>query len=112
MNQLRTIKQRIEYILNDSEQSRNYDKVLYLSYIQKFHPSCIEWSNKREDFYISFKGYMILPNYATIKRLRAIIQKKEGKFLPTDAKIIRLRRMQQKQMKSFVKEQSLNSQHP
>jgi len=61
---------------------------------------------------MSFEGFMILPNYATIKRIRAIIQKKEGKFLPTDPIIIRRRLMQQKQMKSFAKEESLNSEHP
>jgi len=112
MNQLRTIKQKIEYILNDSEQCRNDDKILYLTYVKQFHRKSVTYSKIKEKFYISFDAFLELPVYSTIKRLRAIIQNKEGKLRPTDTKVLKRRLMQRAEMGAFVKEESLKSQHP
>jgi len=85
---LRTIKERVEYILKNYPETRNDDMYLWLIYVRLFDPELSK--------YIKFIPYNILkkaPKLETIVRVRRKIQNEEHKYLPTDPKVLKRRRL-------------------
>ena len=86
LERLKTVKDRVEYILENYPESRNDDFYLWLLYIRLFER---QLSN-----YIKFIPYKLLKNavkFETISRVRRKIQE-EGRYLPTDPKVLEKRR--------------------
>lgn len=74
---LKTIKERVEYILESYPSTQGDDRLLQYRYIQIFVPE-VRITFKQ------FKALREMPAPETISRARRIIQNKEGRFLPRE----------------------------
>jgi len=86
LERLKTVKERVEYILEHYPETRNNDLYLWLIYVRLF--------DKELSKYIKFIPYEVLKratHFETIRRTRQKIQE-EGRYLPTDPKVLRRRR--------------------
>ena len=86
LQRLKTVKDRVEYILENYPESRNDDFYLWLLYVRTF--------DKNLSNYIKFIPYRLIKNavkFETISRVRRKIQE-EGRLLPTDPKVLEKRR--------------------
>ena len=83
---LRSVKERVEKLLEMYPDARNSDLYLTILYLRKF---------TELGRYISYIPYEVLRKYEglfeTIRRTRQKIQE-EGRFLPTDPSVLRKRR--------------------
>jgi len=82
--ELRSIKERVEWLLKNYPETRNDDRYLIILYMRFFTPM-------RK--YLSFVPYRVikeLPSFESIRRARQLIQEK-GKYLPTDPNVMRRR---------------------
>ena len=86
LEKLRTVKERVEYILEKYPNARNSDLYLTILYLRKF---------TELGRYIKYIPYEVIKKYdgifETIRRTRQKIQE-EGKYLPTDPNVLRKRR--------------------
>jgi len=86
LEKLKTVKERVEYILQKYPNARNSDLYLTILYLRKF---------TELGKYIKYIPYEIIKKYdgvfETIRRTRQKIQE-EGRFLPTDLDVLRRRR--------------------
>jgi hypothetical protein len=78
---MQELKEIIERLLAEDERCRNDDKWLTFRVIQHY-----------TKIYIPFEDFKRIPDFASVKRIRAHIQNKEGRFLPTDPEVMRKRR--------------------
>ena len=86
LERLKTVKDRVEYLLEVYPESRNDDFYLWLLYVRTF--------DKNLSNYIKFIPYRLIKNavkFETISRVRRKIQE-EGRLLPTDPKVLEKRR--------------------
>jgi len=86
LERLKTVKDRVEYLLEVYPESRNDDFYLWLLYVRTF--------DKNLSNYIKFIPYRLIRNavkFETISRVRRKIQE-EGRLLPTDPKVLEKRR--------------------
>jgi len=85
-NKLRTVKERVEYILEKHPNARNSDLYLIILYLRYF---------TELGKYIRYIPYEVIKQYdgitETIRRMRQKIQE-EGRYLPTDPEVLRRRR--------------------
>jgi len=83
---LRTVKERVEYILEKHPNARNSDLYLIILYLRYF---------TELGKYIKYIPYEVIKQYdgitETIRRMRQKIQE-EGRYLPTDPKVLKRRR--------------------
>ena len=82
---LKTVKERVEYILENYPEARNDDFYLYILYVRLFEPELSQ--------YIDYIPYNIIKRstrFESVRRARQKIQE-EGRYLPTDPKILRKR---------------------
>ena len=86
LEKLKTVKERVEWILQKYPNARNSDLYLTIIYLRKF---------TELGKYIKFIPYEVIKKYdgifETIRRTRQKIQE-EGKYLPTDPNVLRKRR--------------------
>ncbi len=86
LEKLRTVKERVEYILSRYPNTRNSDLYLTIIYLRKF---------TELGRYIKYIPYEVIKKYEgifeSIRRTRQKIQE-EGRFLPTDPNTLRRRR--------------------
>jgi len=74
--ELKQVKGIVEEILSTDERARNDDKYLTFKVMQRY-----------TKIYIPFEDFNKIPAFESIKRMRALIQNKEGRYLPTDLKV-------------------------
>ena len=74
--ELMQVKGIVEEILSNDERARNDDKYLTFKVMQRY-----------TKIYIPFEDFNKIPAFESIKRMRALIQNKEGRYLPTDDKV-------------------------
>lgn len=82
----KTLKKIIEICLEENENCRNSDKDLLEQVYRKILTA--EYGND----YLDYNRLSKLPPGASIKRIRAMIQNDEGKFIPTSEKTANFRR--------------------
>lgn len=70
-------KELVLELLEREERCRNDDKWLTFRVMQHF-----------TKIYIPFEDFSKIPSFETVKRTRAIIQNKEGKYQPTSPEVI------------------------
>ena len=87
---LKTVKERVEYLLERYPESRNDDFYLYILYVRHFEPELSRYIE-----YIPFEIIKRSTRFETIRRCRQKIQE-EGRYLPTDPKVLRKRRRLEK----------------
>ena len=98
VERLKTVKERVEYILKNYPDTRNNDLYLWLIYVRLF--------DKELSKYIRFIPYDVLEkaqSFETLRRCRQKLQE-EGKYLPTDPKVARRRRRLAKVFKKAIKD--------
>jgi ribosomal protein S17E len=87
LDKLKTVKERVEYLLAKYPDARNSDFYLTILYIRHFVPELAQ--------YIKYIPYNIIKKYdglfESIRRARQKIQE-EGRYLPTDPEVLRKRR--------------------
>lgn len=88
--ELKGKKGQVAYILKVYPSTRNNDGQLFAHYINTYFKHLVE--NKA----VPLKNFHKLPSLETIRRLRQIIQNDNGMFLPTDEKVIKARKIKQK----------------
>lgn len=81
MNELKSLKQKVEKVLEECPETRNSDIELMIQIWQKYY----EVGNS-----INLRSLFSLPREDHIKRVRASFNAK-GKYLPTDLKIAKTR---------------------
>lgn len=89
--EFKKVKDIVLEILEKEERSRNDDKYLTWAVMRRF-----------TNIYIDFNDFDKMPAFETIKRVRAHIQNKEGRFKPTDQKVIDKRARRQTQVKNLI----------
>ena len=83
---LKTIKDRVEWILANHPEARNDDFYLYLLYVRYFEPKLSGYIK-----FIPFNLVKSATRFETIRRCRQKLQE-QGLYLPTDPKVLRKRR--------------------
>lgn len=97
LKKLRTVKDRVLYILDKYPETRNNDLYLWLIYVRLFEPELSK--------YIKFIPYDVLEksiSFETIRRLRQKIQNDLGLYPPTDPKVLRRRRRKAEAMRKVI----------
>jgi len=86
LERLRTVKERVEYLLEKYPNARNSDLYLIILYLRKF---------TELGKYIKYIPYEVIRKYdgvmESIRRARQKIQE-EGRYLPTDPNVLKRRR--------------------
>jgi len=86
LERLRTVKERVEYLLEKYPDARNSDLYLTILYLRRF---------TELGRYIKYIPYDVIKKYdgvfETVRRTRQKIQE-EGRFLPTDPDVLRRRK--------------------
>lgn len=98
------IKHQTLRILQDMPESRNSDITLMIEIWKRYYSSSIK-VNSDGQLGIFLDSLYSLPTQDNIKRVRAIIQNVEGRFLPTEEKIRRQRRINQGKWLEWVRSQ-------
>jgi len=96
LERLRTIKDRVEYILSNYPDARNSDLYLTILYLRKY---------TELGKYIKYIPYENIKKYdgifETIRRTRQKVQE-EGRFLPTDPEVINKRKKLSERFRRIV----------
>ncbi len=95
MHEFRNVKDLVKKILAYEDRARNDDKWLTYRVMQHF-----------TNIYIPFQDFKKIPAFETVKRVRALIQNKEGLFIPTDDKVRYLRNQRKNKVKEFLKSEA------
>ena len=97
LKKLRTVKERVIYILDKYPETRNNDLYLWLIYVRLFDPVLSK--------YIKFIPYKVLEkavSFETIRRVRQKVQNELGLYPPTDPKVIKRRRRKAEAMRKVI----------
>lgn len=96
LEKLRTVKDRVEYLLARYPDARNSDLYLTILYLRKF---------TELGKYIRYIPYNVIKKYdgvfETIRRTRQKIQE-EGRYLPTDPEVLRRRKKLAQKYKKII----------
>ncbi len=96
------LRKKIEYILATYPKSRNSDTWLTLKLWTEYYPSRIDRTFGRAK--IALDDIMLLPTEDACKRIRAIIQNTENKFLPTSWEVAKQRKINEEKWLKFIRE--------
>lgn len=101
------IKEQIRDILKAKPCTRDEDMVLWLEYLERHMPCCID-----------ARGHLIpeylfnAPTLCTVARYRAVIQNQEHQYLPTCQRVVRERKQQEMYWRTIAAENGLRVIHP
>lgn len=98
------LKNQIIKILTDFPQSRDSDQYLTIKLWCIFYPSRIIREEGKEPT-IRLKDVMDMPREDHVKRIRAIIQNEEHRFLPTSLEVAKQRKINEAEWKAYVQKQ-------
>ena len=79
---IKDLRKKVEDMLAKSERSRNSDQFLTIKLWVEHYPEAIKVIDGEK--MIKLNDIMLLPREDNVKRIRAIIQNVEHRFLPTD----------------------------
>lgn len=95
------LKRQILHILNKVPSTRDSDITLMIEIWKEFNPSHIKKNNVGE-LAIFLPSLHVLPREDNIKRIRAVIQNEEGKFLPTSWIVAKKRKINEQEWRDYV----------
>jgi len=98
------LKNKILAILKQYPQARDSDQWLTLQIWCTYYPSRIK-ADENKKRYVYLRDVLDLPREDHIKRIRAIIQNEEGKYLPTTLEVARKRKISEEDWREYVKRQ-------
>jgi len=98
LKKLKTVKERVEWLLQRFPNARNSDLYLTILYLRYF---------TELGSYIKYIPYELIKKYdgifETIRRTRQKLQE-QGKYLPTDPQVLKRRRKLAKMMRKVIRE--------
>lgn len=97
---IRTLKKKVEYVLENFPETRNSDIALTIKIWKDFFDSMVHPDAIRGD-YIYLDSLYILPNQDNIKRIRANFNQ-EKRFLPTKWEVAKERGMLEEEWKKAL----------
>ncbi|MEM3948246.1 MAG: hypothetical protein QXM76_01460 [Zestosphaera sp.] len=93
---LRTVRERVEYILEHYPETRNSDFLLIIVYLRLFTPL---------GKFIKYIPYRLIKRFEglfeTIRRCRQLIQA-EGRYLPTDPEVLEARKKKERRLRKLL----------
>ena len=92
---IKTLKEQVEYVLDQNPETRNCDKVLTVKLWMEFYKPFIKSSKDSQKALIFLEDVLNLPSQDGIKRVRATIQNDEKRFPPTDPQVAKQRGWQE-----------------
>lgn len=98
------LKLKILDVLEKVEKTRNDDIELMLHIWNIYYKDKLHYDQEAK-LGISFENIRILPRNDDIKRIRAFIQNEEGKFLPTEAKVRKQRRIAETKWREWLEKE-------
>ena len=94
------LKTQVENILSEFPKTRDSDITLMIHLWNKYYPAHIKNTTGGQGIFLSSLYY--LPTQEAIKRLRAVVQNDEHKYLPTDPKVRKQRRIKEEEFRSYI----------
>jgi hypothetical protein len=99
------LKNKVANILNENPETRNCDIKLMICLWSKYFPVHIKTTiSGQQGIFLS--SLYTLPTQESIKRVRAIIQNDEHRFLPTDARTRKQRRIGEEEWRGWINQQT------
>jgi hypothetical protein len=98
------LKTRVSGVLAEFPDTRNCDIKLMIYLWNKYYPAHIKNTSGGQGIFLS--SLYTLPTQESIKRVRAIIQNDEHRWLPTDEKVRRRRRVLEEEYRTWVNSQT------
>lgn len=92
MQDLKTLKQKIEKVLEVYPKTRNSDIELMLQVWRTFYPQFL-YTTQRGTEVVSTVSLFVLPREDHVKRVRAVIQNDEHRLLPTSEGVLKRRKI-------------------
>lgn len=96
------LKKMILAVLKDEPKTRDSDQYLTLKIWVRFYPKRIDLTYPKNPK-VGFREIMDLPREDNVKRIRAVIQNDEGRFLPTSEKIAKQRKLNMEKWYQYIK---------
>ena len=95
LQEFRTIKQQVEYLLENYPSTRNNDFYLLWLWLKIFKGLPLPW--------LDWKVFRDIPSISTVSRVRRKIQNEEGRFLPTDPEVLRERGWREEAIRRIIR---------
>ena len=105
------LKEKVLYCLEKDKESRNSDIRLTQTIWWIYHKHKI-FKGEDGDYSVKLKELFDLPREDNIKRVRAIIQNEENKFLPTRIEVVKKRKLNEERWRNYINENNLNNSNP
>jgi len=102
MRRNRNLKSKILTILRDIPATRDSDILLMHEVWKKYYPEKVK-KTSTGDFGIYFKDMFNIPREDDCKRIRALIQNEDGKFLPTSWAVAKQRKINEEEWREYLK---------
>jgi hypothetical protein len=99
---IKDLKNKVLFILEHYRESRDSDQWLTLKLWCVYYPSRIKEDEKGKK-YVYLTDVLHLPREDNVKRIRAIIQNEEKKFLPTSLEVAKQRKINEADWYSYIK---------
>lgn len=99
---IKNLKNKVLAVLEEYPQTRDSDQYLTLIIWKKYYPSRI-FKVSNGSSAILLKDIMEMPREDNIKRVRAIIQNVENKFLPTSLEVAKQRKINEETWREYVR---------
>lgn len=101
-----SLKNQVLKILMKYPKTRDSDVRLMLTLWMIYYPSRIHKDSPDENSYVYLKDIMSLPREDNIKRVRAVIQNVENKYLPTSLEVVKQRKINEELWREYIKNET------
>lgn len=91
------LKEKILKVLKEVPITRNCDIKLTVALWRKYYPNHLKFRQEDQQEYVSLRSLFDLPREDHIKRIRAVIQNIEHKYLPTDPSVRKKRKISEEE---------------
>lgn len=105
------LKNRILFLLKEFPKTRDNDVYLTLKFWLHYYKSRLDLTDPKNPK-VSFKDIMDLPREEHIRRIRAIIQNEEHKFLPIDPQVRKQRKISEREWSNYLQEERIRQEYP
>jgi hypothetical protein len=96
------LRDMVETVLKDNEETRNSDIKLTIAIWIKYYPDYVLDTSQGDKSGIFLDALFILPREDNVKRIRAKIQNEEKKYLPTDPEVRRKRKISEEEWYDYL----------
>ena len=102
--QFKTLIQKVEHVLEEFPETRNSDVALTIQIRKVFFESDLKYNVFKDTHYVDVKKLFKLPREDNVKRIRARIQNKQHRFLPTKLSVVKKRKINEELWRQMMRE--------